>query len=48
MIKKIIKIKEAIDNNKVFKLIQSRLRFEIPYHPRIMMPQFRRKFEDLW
>ena len=32
--------------NKVFKLIQSRLRFEIPYHPRIMMPQFRRKFED--
>ena len=32
--------------NKVFKLLQSNRRTAIPYHPRIMMPQLRKVFDD--
>lgn len=33
-------------NNQVVKLMSKQEKFEIPYHPRIMMPCFRKKYTD--
>lgn len=32
--------------NKIFKLGYTKIKYEIPYHPRIMMPQFRKRYEN--